>query len=269
MTQSPDGILPKTEDDFVHRPVVLLGKDEVSGSKEQCNLQLALYRGDTALKEYQGSSQSQIAKDIAENFGVQVDGGALWRTMKRWTGSKSASGFSLRLVDGKLEKPSVTHSLLKTLSNARPAVLQHNDGRCFIVWSYQHRDATSLGYNAGNMGMHLRRKGYANGSGNWRGRFLTDSECANLIDLSPYYYEIQIDGAMVKGWNLSSLAKQWGFAESKGTPPPNVSRIIRNGAGSCRAYGHRISGRIVYTGAPMALSVTDELATALKRPTLD
>lgn len=154
--------------------------------------------------------------------------------------------------------------MLKTLSQAKSAYLRHPDGRRVIVWSYQHRDCASLGYHTGSMGQHLRRSGYRNGSGGWRGRFLTDAESLHLIHHSPCYYEVMIDGVVERCWNLSKLARQRGFAEPKGSPPPNVTRVIREGAGSCTSYGRRISGKVVFTGAPMVFDVSSELARRLE-----
>jgi len=239
--------------------------------KETTNdLTLDLYKHDVFIHRFESTSGSDIAKWIKNEHSETVNAGNLWRTAQSRSKQKTAGdGWRLHDVFNKMEKPDEKHSLLKAMGSARPAVLEHRDGRQFLVWSCQHRDCVSLGYYGGDMCTHLRRSGCFNGVKGWRGRFLTEAEVAKLMKLAPVHHAINVDGVEHIVFNTSLFCREQGIADGQGLTPHSLRKVLKGHQAYAITNHKRVIGTTFFTGRPMAQAMTADMLSLLDGPIIE
>jgi len=234
------------------------------------DLVLDLYKDDVFIHRFESTSQNDIANWIKETIGETVHAGNLWQTAQTHSRIKTVcGGWRLHDVLNKMEKPDARHSLLKAMGNAKPAVLEHQDGRRFLVWSYQHHDCVALGYDGGNMGRHLRRSDSHNSVKGWRGRFLTEAEVTKLMEYAPAYHIITVEGMEHKVLNTGLFCREQGIASSKGDVPISLSDVLKGHQSYAILNHKRVTGTTVYTGRPLAQEMTPEMLSMLDGPIIE
>jgi len=236
--------------------------------KETTNdLTLDLYKHDVFIHRFEGTSYRDISKWIKETHGEDVRAGSLYSTANPNSKQKTTGdGWRLHDVFGKMEKPDEKTSILIAMGQAKPAVIEHKDGRQMLVWSCYHQDCTSLGYDGGGMSLHFRRAGHPNGVSGWKGRFLIDTEIVKLMKLAPVFHNITVDGVEHKLLNTNLFCREQGIANGKGKAPPNLLKVLK-GRQSYAILNHkRVTGSTIYTGRPMAQMMTPEMLSMLDAP---
>lgn len=232
--------------------------------KAQTNsLVLDLYKGDKKLHRFKSVSCRDIAKFILDTYGDKVNAGNLWQTIKPGNTQGSASGYKLKLISGELKSNPVS-SMAMAIGNSKPALLRHGDDRVILSFSYQHKSSTTLGYDGGAMGHHLKGTGCFNGISGWTGRFLTDEEVKRVMHLSPIHYEVAVDGVWYTTMNLNAFSREHGF-DSQGICPRNAKKAIYTGTGYVIANNKRVEGRrIINSTTSVIVKATPEVLSLIE-----
>ena len=234
------------------------------------NLTLDLYRDDTFVHRFENVSRSDIVRWIKETHGETVDAGNLWMTAQLHSNQKTAGGgWRLHDVFNRMEKPDAKRSLLQAMGKATPAVLEHRDGRRFLVWSYQHHDCVALNYSGGHMGHHLRRSGCYNGVKGWQGRFLTKAEVAKLMEYAPAYHTIIVDGVEHTVLNTRLFARERGLVSGKDSSSRSLRNVLKGTQNYAIINHKRVTGSTVFTNRPLAQELTPEMLSLLDSPIIE
>jgi hypothetical protein len=234
------------------------------------DLVLDLYKHDIFIHRFERVSKRDISKWIKETHGETVDAGSLWKTAKPNSGVKTVcGGWRLHDVLNKMVRPDEKRSLLQAMGKAKPAVLEHRDGRRFLVWSYQHHDCVALNYSGGHMGHHLRRSGCYNGVKGWQGRFLTKAEVAKLMEYAPAYHTIIVDGVEHTVLNTRLFARERGLVSGKDSSSRSLRNVLKGTQNYAIINHKRVTGSTVFTNRPLAQELTPEMLSLLDSPIIE